>query len=536
MLLIGFFVMPGRALAANTCIWSGANPGNWSNPVNWTSCGGTYPGASDSATINSGSVNLDISASVTNLTLTAGILTGTQNIAISDALDWTGGSMTGTGVTNLAAAGTMTTSAINNLTLNTRTFNNSGTVNWTSTGYLLFNSNATFNNLSGAAFNVLSTGTYLFFANAGSFNNQAGATFTKSTSSDLTVYNMDSFNNAGTMILTGSGVLSLYLSPTSTSTHSGAFQVNNANATLTFQAGTHNLNSGANISGAGHVIFAGGAENIHSIYNVSASTLVSGGSANFASDSTLTNLGTLSITAGILNLSTGKPHSMSTLTQTGGTLTGSDTITITSALDWTGGSMTGTGVTNLAAAGTMTTSAINNLTLDTRIFNNSGTVNWSSTGYLLFNSNATFNNLSGAVFNALSAGTYLFFANAGNLVNSGTLNLPNNSAIYNIQFTQTASGVINMPVSSTVAGAGFCQFITTSTVLNGTLNLTLSGGYLPALSDSFSLITYTTRTGAFSKISIPFLNPGRVWGPLYKSNHMEIDALHGIFMPVLAKP
>jgi hypothetical protein len=488
-------------------------------------------------TISGGSIDLSSgeSLSVSSLTMSGGTLTGDDTITVSTSLNWSGGTMSGFGVTNLAATGTMAASGSGTPTLDTRTFNNAGTVNWNSTGYFYLTNNAVFNNQSGANFNVQSAGTYAIYGSTGTFNNLSGATFTKSSSGNTGIYNLTAFNNTGTLTLTSAGVL--ILSPSGTSTHTGPFNVNNANATLTFQGGIHNINTGADITGSGSVNFAGGNEYVHSTYNLSGATLVSGGAVDFPSDATLTSLGgALTISGGSIDLSSGESLSVSFLTMSGGTLTGADTITVTTSLNWGSGTMSGAGATNLAASGTMITSATGYITLDGRTFNNAGTVNWSSTGYISLSSNATFNNLSGATFNTLSSGTYLFYGYAGNLVNAGTLNLPASSNLIANQFTQTASGVINMPVGGTIAGTDFCQITGTTSNLNGRLNITILVGYSPVFGDYLDVFSYTNHNGTFNPVSLPPLDSGLAWGISYRTDRLRIYVLYGLFLPITVKP
>lgn len=47
--------------------------------------------------------------------------------------------------------------------------------------------------------------------------------------------------------------------------------------------------------------------------------------------------------------------------------------------------------------------------------------------------------------------------------------------------------------------------------LDGTLRITLAGGYVPGLGDSFFLLDFTTTTGAFTTYDLPSLEPGLAW-------------------------
>ena len=70
---------------------------------------------------------------------------------------------------------------------------------------------------------------------------------------------------------------------------------------------------------------------------------------------------TVTMSSGTLNLSGGAPITVGTLAISGGTLTGSDTVTVTGATTWTGGTMSGSGVTNAEGGLTMGGTAANQL-------------------------------------------------------------------------------------------------------------------------------------------------------------------------------
>ena len=92
-----------------------------------------------------------------------------------------------------------------------------------------------------------------------------------------------------------------------------------------------------------------------------------------------------------------------------------------------------------------------------------------------------------------------------------------------------------MPITGTAPGTNFCQISSTTSLLNGTLNVTITGGYLPVYGNNLTLLTYTNLTGTFSKISLPLLNPGLIWGSFYKTDHLEIDVINGVFIPFISK-
>src|SRR6185295_3712040 len=103
-------------------------------------------------------------------------------LAVSGAFSWTGGTMSGTGSTNIGASGSLALTTGNTKVLSARTINNSGTITWASTGWIDGNTSPVINNLAGATFDA--TGDALFrlngtgiptFNNAGVLRKTAGS-------------------------------------------------------------------------------------------------------------------------------------------------------------------------------------------------------------------------------------------------------------------------------------------------------------------------------------------------------------------------
>ena len=150
--------------------------------------------------------------------------------------------------------------------------------------------------------------------------------------------------STGTLSLQGGGTIS----------SSSAVQVATG-GTLDFGGGTFAVSSGIKGTGSGAVSFSGGTANVSGTYNVSGSTIVSGG---------------------VLNLSGGGPApATTTLNVSFGTLTGIDTLNVSGQTTWSGGTMSGTGTTNanggLILGGTADNTSYT-MFLDQRTFNNAG--------------------------------------------------------------------------------------------------------------------------------------------------------------------
>ena len=121
------------------------------------------------------SVETNVTATLPNLTLSDGTLSGDGTWTVTGLLDWTGGTIAGFGVLNANGGMAISGSAIK--VLNQRTVNNGGTVTWTGSGYLNSGAGAVFNNPAGRLFDVQNDSQIygqVTINNAGTFRKSAG--------------------------------------------------------------------------------------------------------------------------------------------------------------------------------------------------------------------------------------------------------------------------------------------------------------------------------------------------------------------------
>ena len=175
-----------------------------------------------------------------------------------------------------------------------------------------------------------------------------------------------------------------------------------------FTGTTVNLNAGSSITGTGEVRVAGGALNVNSAL-------------------TLSTAQTLSVQSG--TLSANAALSAGTLSMSGGTLTGTGTVTLTgTSSSWTGGSMSGSGATTIAGGATLNASSGGTLTAS-RPFTNQGTVNVSAGTLAVtnFTTNAGTIALSGGATFQKTGG----FTNTGVIGGAGTFDVGEGSTLTN---------------------------------------------------------------------------------------------------------
>jgi hypothetical protein len=157
---------------------------------------------------------------------------------------------------------------------------------------------------------------------------------------------------------------------------------------------------------------------------------------------------------------------------------------------------------------------------------NAGTVNWSGSTLTVYNNAGVY---TGAIYNqsggffilqsdqSLSSANYGFevFSNAGTIrktaglgtssfglafANAGTLDAQSGIIRIAGPYTQTG-GTMNFGITS-LAYFGQIAFAANAP-LTGTLSVNFNGGYSPSAGDSFSLLTYASRTGVFTSLALP---------------------------------
>ncbi len=482
----------GSLAAANQTI-SSLNDGA---PISFTSGPLTISGVATFAAdlaISGGTLTLNGTSSMTTLEQSAGTLTGTGTLSASGLLTWSGGTESGSGTTN--ANGGMAISG--EPFLDTRTVNNAGTATWNGVEFLMLNGSV-FNNKTGAIWNhqvntpiVFDGGTPPAFNNAGTFEKTSGT----GTSGGGVGSNIV-FSNTGS-VQANSGILLVNDNGSCTGTCAGTWSVASG-ATLQLGSGATAALSGP-ISGAGTVTFSTGTVNYTGTYNVTGGTSVTNGTGNFNAGATVTNAGALTISGGTLNFSTGKAVTTSALTQSAGTLTGSDTLTVTGMLTWSGGTESGTGTTD--ANGGMAISG--EPFLDTRTVNNAGTATWNGVEFLMLNG-SVFNNKTGAIWNhqvntqiVFDGGTPPAFNNAGTFEKTSGTGTSGGGVGSNIVFSNTGSVQANsgiLLVDDNGSCTGTCAG--TWSVASGA-TLQLGSGATAALSGPISgagTVTFGTGT------------------------------------------
>ncbi|PKN86869.1 MAG: hypothetical protein CVU46_06345 [Chloroflexi bacterium HGW-Chloroflexi-8] len=547
---------------AATCTWQGSLNTDWFDPINWTGCGGIVPGEADDVVIPDVSNdpviprNFEVSApnvkSITiesgaQLTIMGGMATKAgqwDNYGIliaSMSSDYSIIYLQGTGLgsdqgifTN-HPGGIITASGVggnqNDLIIYP-ILNNAGTVNLQSAS-LTLNKGGSHN----GAF-LGNAGTYLYIG-ADALNQ------THNFLSDSSIEVPNFFVRGGTTNIEGrfwppaTGSV-LFVTPSS------------EHCTLNFKTGANivNLTNQIYINNLGKLILEPQTSNystsilnlydggelsnldelsIYTTFDWRGGTISGNGTTNVLSGTTfnirlsahtidsqtLVNSAIANWTAGNISLSNAATFQNDNIFNANAT---------TTMNGGTNGSFINNGILNKNTSATTTTMNIG--------FTNNGEINVIA-GTLTFPSGMTSG--SGTIVDlgggTLGSGDTLFLESGASLIGSGTLNgnlnnggevSPGNSPgliTVNGDYTQATSGILTIELAGTTPATTYDQLaITGNAILDGTLDVSILAPFVPAAGNSFTILTYASRTGTFGTLDLPALPSGLEWETSYETN------------------
>jgi hypothetical protein len=546
----------------------------------------TSGSTANNVVISGGTLNANAPLTISGTTtLSSGTLGGTGVVTTTGLLTWSGGtiSMTGGAGAVNTNGGITETGAV---TLSNGTITNTGTVTMNAGGTISMTTSAVINNTTGT-WNVASGGISLTgggaapsFTNGGTFNVTAGAgtfTFTGVAFNDNGTANL----NSGTLSLLGGGTSAGKFNVAAGSTLSlggsnfsatAASSVTGAGSVL-FTGGPSTIAGAYNIAGATTVGASPADSNAAANFNsASASTAnlnltagALGGTGNLTvtgtmtwAGGTLSNTGTTTIAAntGTLNLTgTNSPK------ESGGTLSVAGTANFNAGLDIggnavisvpSGGKFNLNGDFSLASVSIAGNSIFNNAGTvvktagtsgagggfgSTVAFTNTGTVTAGS-GLLSFA--GPYTQLGPNSLTAMASGNLAgnLILNGGLLNGSGTItgNLTNGATVkpgnspgtitISGNYTQTAAGTLNIELDGTGAGLFSVLNIGGTATLGGTLNVTLGGGFVPAVSEAFQIMTFTDGSGSSNFATETGLSQGSVFlQPTINAANLTLNAI-----------
>jgi hypothetical protein len=141
--------------------------------------------------------------------------------------------------------------------------------------------------------------------------------------------------------------------------------------------------------------------------------------------------------------------------------------------------------------------------------------------------------LNGATINGGSLGI-----NWGSLSGSGTINasltnggqlIPGGAGVaatltVNGNYTQTATGTLEIDIGGTTAGSQYDQLSVSGTAtLGGTLNVATIGSFTPAFGNTFQVLTFGSSSGNFATYIGPSLASGLFLDPVFGHTSLTLD-------------
>ena len=470
------------------CTWNGTT-GNWSDAAKW-SCGHA-PLAAENAVINAGTLTLDVAPTITDLTLTGGTITGTNNLTITGNLSmtnlpvlgntgdvtvagtfaWASGTIgstdgTATGTVYITGLTTITTTGTKFFRKKTLNLNNGA--NYSGNGSFTFSHGSVLNIPAMKSFNANTSLSVTWISNSGGGTINNAGTFDKQGSGSLTCQAV--FNNTGTTQTTG-GSLNL----TGGGTHNGAFSIA-ASTTLEFGGGTNDLST-STISGTGLLEISAGTVTLPN-NSSHGDVLASGGTANFSGANTMQNL---TVGSGTVNLS-GSLSVQNLTFSNAGSINGVCPVTVNGNLDMSGGGAFGNtgdvtvagtfawasgtiGSTDGTATGTVYITGLTTITTTgTKFFrkktlNLNNGANYSGNGSFTFSHGSVLNIPAMKSFNANTSLSVTWISNSG----GGTIN---NAGTFDKQGSGSLTCQANFDNSGTITGASTSTITFTGTFTN----------------------------------------------------------------------
>ncbi len=427
---------------------------NFSSGATFTITGGTWGGSGGGFWVTGGDVTVNAPFSLSDLALNSGQIDGSGALTLTGNNAWGGGTMAGSGSTT--NNGTLTMSNNSGSVLDTRTFSNTGTVNYQNGGNALqLRNGAVLNNSNIFDFQ----GDANFTCNCavpGLFHNLGTGILKKTSGTGASIFTAPLNNDGSVQVNTGA------IQFTGAGTHNGSFTAG-ASGDIEFHA-NNTFNAPSSLSGGGIIAFAFGTSTINSGTVTPVTFTLSGASVTLNSSATI---GTLNI------------HNAATLG-------GSGPITLTSSSpisEWTGGTINGSGTLTVNSGANFQLDGLTSaMTLDGRPIVNNGNLSYSSTtnGFILANG-AVITNSNGATMN-LEAGPGIGVSGINNVIANAGLLQRNTAGTLGISPAVTNTGTISANLGTLAFNGGLTQTSGATNLLGGSISssstIALAGGTL----------------------------------------------------------
>ncbi len=369
---------------------------------------------------------------------------------------------------------------------------------------IILGGGAILSNAPGGAFDCVGPNDIGFTTGSGTVAN-AGVLQVSGPSAGTTI-EVPFFNTA--VVEVQSGVLSLADGGSSISTSNSIAEIAVfSNATIDFHGGTFLLDSSAIIDGPGNLSVSGGTANFAGEVDLLGTHTFGGGTANITGFYNC-HSNALVISGGTANFNgSGVVAPSSLVLGIGGTLGGSDPVTVNGPMAWNGASAI-SGTNNVTANGGLTIGP-GGVSISGRTLVNDGAALWTNNGpgTIVLYGGAMLSNAPGATFDCIGNATISFSTGGGAVANNGLFRIRGAGAGTTTEVPFTNYGTVEVDAGAFgVSGAPYIQtsgstFLNGGSIANSTAPLQILGG---ALTGSGSISGSVTNAA--------LLNPGAPFG------------------------
>ena len=438
----------------------------------------------------------------------SGLVAGTNTFAGVGKFNWTGGTISAV-ITLQSNIGLNISGAADKTFAPFGTINSAGIGTWTGVGIVYAGYGSVLNNTG--SFTVQNDSMYYnntggspvpVFINNGSFTktNSAGVTTFRSNNNGVAFNNNGTINvQAGDLLLGGGGTGTNGIFTVASGSHIDLTALNFALwGNLVFNG------AGVTRANAGGVAFGGGTNTINGTFEISGGTVSGVGTFN--------GPGTFNWTAGTIaavfnlrsNLTFNLPVGEVTLAPFG-TLNNAGTMT------WSG-----SGNINMGYGSAINNSGTFTVQNDGAFFNNTG-----GAPTPVVNNSGTFRK------NTATGVTTFHPSNGGvNFTNTGTADLQTGNVLIWAGYATSPSARLQIPIGGMTANTQFgTETFNTPATFDGTLAISLVNGFTPTNGQSFTLVSYGSRTGQFATTQFPPLPVQSKWNLVYTPNSVLLQVV-----------
>jgi hypothetical protein len=124
----------------------------------------------------------------------------------------------------------------------------------------------------------------------------------------------------------------------------------------------------------------------------------------------------------------------------------------------------------------------------------------------------------------------------GKIASGGTVTPGDSSTLTGVltdsgAYTQATGGKLDIYIGGTTVGTKYDQLKTTTSSLNGTLNISLISGFVPTIGSTFKIVTFSSETGHFATVNGLPINSSEHFTITYQGTDVLLTVASGALNP-----